>query len=204
MTEEVKTATIADMLREYNDVLVPRAKELGQTIYRPRASFKDRADGERSLEKIRSSIRAGEQAQAGPGLARLRAHPKAEEIRQSVLADQARAVADAARAPVGGSPGPEAPPSKTKASRARDRAAPASHGDTPKPKAKRRTKWGWDPTDIVRVVVEGNPRTGKAKDRFEKVRDGMTVAEMIRATGRKKDVRGCLKRGLIRLEPVAT
>jgi hypothetical protein len=100
------TKTITEMLRDYN-ALVLEANGLNRGLdRRERKCFKDRADAERSLAAIQSSIRAARAASKvtdepvasdqSPGRQRLLNSGRAEEIRQQVLVDQEKAAAGAA------------------------------------------------------------------------------------------------------------
>ena len=90
-----------------------------------------------------------------------------------------------------------------------DRRTPAEvnrerEGDKPKPQiaAPVRASEAQTDTRIIRVLVAENPkRKGTASyERFARYRDGMSVAEFVKAGGTQGDLRWDQERGFVRLE----
>lgn len=116
-----------------------------------------------------------------PGLARLRAHPKAEVIRQETVAAQQAARA-AVHAPTTPAPAPAAVPAP----------APRRRGG---PAAKHS-----DDATIVVLVTKNPKREGTAcHGRFALYVPGMTVADYLVAGGTRADLRWDESQGFIRI-----
>jgi hypothetical protein len=193
--------TIQEMLSAYN-TMAADAQLAGLTHYRERRCFKDRADAEKSLAAIASSMKAHREGQrragesdVSPGLARLRADPRAERLREEVLADQAEAMRVAPAVPP---TVPQQPPQAYPAP------ADSKEGQMAK-KAKREKKEGngtgrrgrapaYGDEATITKLVEGNPkREGtKAHEWFAAYRTGMKVATLCEKLGRPVAL-GCLR-----------
>lgn len=121
--------------------------------------------------------------QTSPGRARLLASPQAEEIRQAVLADQARATEQAAVTNPANQEDTMAKAKKTKAPktpRAKKEKTNGANGGG------RRQKFGDD--QKITILAEGNPRRGPAAEAFKCYRTGSTVGAVV---GRMVDSTGC-------------
>jgi hypothetical protein len=157
-----------------------------QTDFADKGTFVARPEEASRFVQPESRIQA--ETTGGPGRARLTADPAAAEaLRQSVVADQAAAAAEAAR-----------PPTTGPADKARDRAPPVKSDAAP--------AVGGRPTDaaVIKVLVSNPKREGsKAHARFALYRTGMTVAEYRAAVGDATNARADLawdqKHGFIRI-----
>jgi hypothetical protein len=200
MKTDYSEMTIQQMLRAYN-TLVADAQLAGLTHYRERRCFKDRSDAEKSLAAIASSMKAHKEGQrrAGgddisPGLARLRADPRAERLCEEVLQDQAEAMrVTPAEPPTVPQEPPQAYP------------APAESKEGQMAKAKKAKKEGngsgrrgrapaYGDEAKITVLAEGNPkREGtKAHEWFAAYRTGIKVATLCEKLGRSVAL-GCLR-----------
>lgn len=195
---EANEKTINEMLSEYNTIGNQLLTEFGDN-FKPRASFKDRADATSSLSRIKqrlelkkSSFNAQESQEGGPvasettpGLQRLRAHPQAEEIRQKTLAEQQTASENVAK------------------EREEMTTATTTNGKSKKvksvtPSRGRRSAFGEDQKIVV--TAKENPRregTGVHKQ-FELMKKHGTVGAYVKAGGslgslRKSVVKGWAK-----------
>lgn len=162
-TQVAATKTIQQMLVEYNG-LVPKALALG-CVYRERKVFKDRSDAIKSLEQIESSLRAARGA--SPGLQRLRDSVQGETIRQQVLADQAKASAEAQPQKVVEIMSQVEHVAEEKTTKRRGR-EPAFAGDM-----------------VITVKAEKNPKREGSRGHacFSVYKDGMTVEKYIAKVG---------------------
>lgn len=170
ITREEKTGdySISELTECYNIAL--ERMERGDKVVK---GFRDHPTAVRRVEGVLVELRALEQIDRRdkvptPGRDRYLASGKAEEIRQEVLADQAKASKVAAR-PTAPDPAP----------------GPRKASDYPKPKGKgkngRRAAWG--DSDKITILVEGNPKRGTAAERYALYHTGMTVGAYIKAIG---------------------
>jgi len=189
--------TIQEMLRAYNTA-VADAQLAGLTHYRERRCFKDRSDAEKSLGALASSMKAHREGQrrqmedfvntgdASPGLARLRADPRAERLREEVLKDQAKATAVAAAEPP---TVPQEPPQAypAPALTQEGQMAKAKKAKSEKNGSGRRGRapaYGDDAT--ITKLVEGNPKRAgtRGHEVFAMYRTGMKVGTLVEKTSR--------------------
>lgn len=154
--------SILEMVDHYNEIMdyIDRSGDKVKT-------FRDRPTAERRLTGARVEYVAQHHLDTSPGLARLRAAPGADALRNAVLDDQAKAtaiVADGRRTT------PLDPPA-----------------DYPPPAEKKRPgrKATWPDHARIHLIFPGNPkRRGTNTFRnYAKLREGMTVAEYGEALG---------------------
>lgn len=198
--------TIPEMLRSYNE-MVATAAVLGSPDYRPLISFKDRTRGLAKCEMMHSTIQALYDGLRGvgkedtsPGLARLRAAPNAEEIRQNTLADQQKAtktVSDERNPADEGTGVPVPTEEEVKMAEAKKNGKPKKERK-PNEKKEGTGRRGRAPTYmddmVITKIVEGNPkREGtKAHEWFAGYRSGMKVSTYVEKVGRPTAM-GCLR-----------
>jgi hypothetical protein len=145
-----------------------------------------------------------------PGLDRLKASPKAEEIRQTVLADQKEALNEREEertmtdTHTGDNSKTErkAPPAKKAAKKvATKKAAPAKKATAKKVAVKTPRKGAIDPAKKIVIVSKENPRReGSEKHRqFELARKSKTVGDYQKAKGHMGSLKKCVSKGWIKL-----
>lgn len=200
------TMTGPQLVEIYNEMILTAIDLSGDAArYRPVTRFADTVAARRrcarlhsTIEALSAGVKAAERQTTEPeatvsaGLARLRAHPDAEDIRQRTLAEQEAAAAAVARSQPQ-EDGQMTTKTKTKATTKK----------TPKATTGSRSVDTDQRIVVAALYKETNPKRGNAAKRFEHYCDNMTVADYIAKVKDRglalADIRWDVKQGFIRL-----